>query len=123
MKRFYILFFAISVSVSFVIYVKYSDEMNVKSTHNEWAEIIKIDQKERNYPRVGMDGTYTYWLVTVRLADGSTPIIRVMNSFNLKKHDCLPVIVNLFYSNDIIASIDSEKILFSELKKAPCGEQ
>jgi len=123
MRQLYALSIAFLVSATLAVYVKYSDEMNIKSTHSEWAEITKIEQKERNFPRVGMDGTYAYWLITVRLADGSTPIIRVMNNSNLKTHSCLPVIVSLFYSNDTIASIDRKKLLSFGLKQTPCGEQ
>ena len=121
--RVYAILIALLISGGVTLYAIYSDEMNVKSSHREWAEIIKIEQKKHNLPKVNMKGTYTFYLVTVRLADGSTPTIRVINASNMKKHECLPVLVSLFFSGDRMTSVNNEKLLFSEIKNAPCGEQ
>ena len=122
MRRLYILIFALSVTALLMTYVRYSDEMNVKSTRNEWAEITNIEQKERNLPKLGMKGTYSFYLVTVKLEDGSTSIVRIENKSNIQPHGCLPVKVSLFYSGDKMILVDNEKLLFSEIKRTPCSE-
>ncbi len=122
MRRLYIFIFALSVSLLLMTYLWYSDEMNIKSTTNEWAEIISIEKKERNLPKLGMKGTYTFYMVTVKLGDGSTSIVRIERKSNIQPHGCLPIKVSLFYSGDKMVLIDNEKFLYSEIKRAPCSE-
>lgn len=123
MRRLYILIFAIFVTAGLALYVHYSDEINVKSTHSEWAEITRIEQIERNQPKLSIDGTYTFWLLTVKMSDGKNSTIRVNKNLNFKLHTCVPVTVSMFYSNDTITHIDMMRIDSSGVKKTPCYTQ
>ncbi len=122
MRRLSIFIFALSLTALLVVYVRYSGEMNVKSTRNEWAEITNIEKKERNLPKLGMSGTYLFYMVTVKLKDGSTSIVRIENKSNIQLHGCLPVKVSLFYSGDKMILVDNQKLLFSEIKRPPCSQ-
>lgn len=116
------LFIALLISgILFYLYKDYSEIMELKTTYKEWAEIIKVEEKEMHIPKVG--GTYLNWLVTVSLNNGRTVKVHVIYSPVPKKHSCLPVAVGIFATGGIMAILDVEQWRYSSPRVAPCEQK
>lgn len=94
--------------------------MKLKTTYQEWAEIIKVEEKEMHIPKVG--GTYLNWLVTVRLNNGRSVNVSVTHSPIPKKGGCLPISVGIFATGGVLAILNLEqwRYNYSSPRVAPC---
>lgn len=117
MFRIFIVIFILSIS--FYLYRDYSEIMELKTTYQEWAEIIKVEEREMHIPKVG--GTYLNWLVTVRLSNGRSVNVSVADSPIPKIGDCMPISVGIFATGGILAILNTEQWRYNiSPRVAPC---
>ena len=94
--------------------------MELKSAYKEWAEIIKIEEKEVRIPKVG--GTYLNWMATVSLSNGRSVNVYIASSPTPKIGDCLPITVGVFATGGILATLNADQwhYDYSSPRVAPC---
>lgn len=108
--REYSMVIALIVTVITMIYVHYSDDMNVQTRREEWAKVIQV--KEEVYisedSRAG-NTSYNYSWVTIRLNDGNTLKMSVRARPSPVMGSCIPVLVSQFASGEWVARLSVAK--------------
>ena len=112
MFRIFIVIFILSIS--FYLYKDYSEIMELKTTHQEWAEIIKVEERDTG-SRGGMN-----WLVTVNLSNARSVNVSVIDSPVPKVGDCMFVTFGIFATGGILAVMHVDKWRYEPPRSAPC---